>query len=149
MSSKQTLHRVPVPYLLCYQVLFLLFVFVSSCTNNAGGFSFPSSKTDIWCTYNVAFNEGTSQVEMDKQKEDMRSLVLNNTRSTEEGIQCDPTANWVKIDDLHWQLEVTVNCFRLSDTSTVRPPSGTKPPPARVADGTVEKSGCPDEEIKK
>ena len=145
MSSQKKLSHVSPSYAFLYQILFVLFVIVYSCTDSGVG----GSSTEIWCTYNVSFNEGTSQVEIEKEKETMKQLVLQNSRSTEDGIQCDPTANWVKVDDLHWNLELTMHCFRLSDTSTVRPPSGTKPPPARVSNGTVEKSGCPDDEIKK
>ena len=139
--------ELPVSYATLCQLFFLLFMFVS-CTDG-GSFSFPTPKPENFCTYNVTFNEGTSQIEIDKQKETMKGQVVRNTRSSEDGIQCDPVANWVKIDDLHWQLELGLHCFRLSDTSTVRPPSGTKPPPARVSSGTVEKSGCPEDDIKK
>ena len=149
MSSQKTLPKVSPFHVVLYDALIVLFVIVSSCTSNGSATSFPPPNREVWCSYNVSFNEGTSSVDVEKEKETMRQLVLQNTRSTEDGIQCDPSANWVRVDDLHWQLQVTVNCFRLSDTSTVRPPSGTKPPPARVTNGTVEKSGCPEDEIKK
>jgi hypothetical protein len=149
MSFKKMFsQQFPVPYVVFNQFFFLLFILVS-CTDSGAGFKFPDPKSELWCTYNVSFDEGTNPQEMDKQKELMKRAVESNTRSTEDGIQCDPRANWVKIDDLHWQLELTVHCYRVSDTSTVRPPAGTKPPPARVEGGSVEKSGCGDDEIKK
>ncbi len=148
MSSKKFfLNQPSIPHVLLFHFFFLLFIFVSSCTDS--GVSFPGPNRELWCAYNVSFNEGTSQQEIDKQKEMMRREVMDNVRSTEDGIQCDPSADWVKVDDLHWQLEVTLHCFRVSDTSTVRPPAGTKPPPSRVSDGTVVKSGCPEDDIKK
>jgi len=127
---------------------FLLFILVS-CTDSGTMVKFPDPNREIWCTYNVSFEEGTSPGQMDQEKEKLKNDVINNVRSTVEGIQCDPQANWLRIDDFHWQLEVTLHCFRLSDTSTVRPPAGTKPPPSRVTGGTVVKSGCPDDDLKK
>ena len=128
---------------------FLLLFILGSCTDSGSTFKFPDPNRDIWCTYNVSFEEGTSPSEIDKEKEKMKSEVISSVSSTVDGIQCDPQANWLRIDDLHWQLEVTLHCFRLSDTSTVRPPAGTKPPPSRVTGGTVVKSGCPDDDLKK
>jgi len=127
---------------------FLSFILVS-CADTGTSFKFPDPNREVWCTYDVTFEEGTSPSDMEKEKERMKNEVVSGVRSAADGIQCDPQANWLRIDDLHWQLEVTVHCFRLSDTSTVRPPTATKPPPSRVSGGTVVKSGCPEDDIKK
>ena len=147
MSFKKIHYRQEkLPFLILLQFFFLLFMAVSCAESN---FAFPSPNPEVWCTFNVTFNKGTSPTDIEKDKTQLKDDVEQNTKSSEEGITCLATPTWKKIDDYHWQLEITMNCFRSSDTSAVRPPAGTKPPPGRLSYGTIEKSGCPDDGVKK
>jgi hypothetical protein len=148
-SQKIVAHSGKLPLLILLHFFFLLFILVSCGGGGDGSFAFPSPKPDVWCTYDVSFNEGTSPAEIEKQLEALKNDIQRNTPSSDRDINCEPTATSTKVDDLHYQVEVTMHCFRVSDTSSVRPPVGTKPPPGRVTDGTVKQSGCPDDAIKK
>jgi isoleucyl-tRNA synthetase len=86
---------------------------------------------------------------MEKQKEALNRAIKEGSKSTDYSIICESSLAWREVSENQWQAEVTINCFRVSDSSVVRPPAGTKPPAGRVASGTVTQSGCESDPIKK
>jgi multidrug efflux pump subunit AcrB len=138
--------REQVPFIILMQFFFLLFILVSCGEVST---AFPPPNADAWCTYDVTFNRGTSQDDIEKEKAAFEKEIKEGAKSTVDSINCESSVTWREVSAHQWQAEVTVNCYRVSDSSVVRPPSTNKPPAGRVANGEVVQSGCGDDKIKK
>ena len=127
-------------FLLSPLILFIIW----SCGNVTSGktSTFPIADTSN-CTYNITWNPGTSE---DAKKADMAALaeaIKNGIICPDPAVHCFGIPKWIPVDADHTQLQIVLDC-RLSDTTPIRPPAGTKPPPSRLANGTIAKVNCPD-----
>ncbi|HYJ37659.1 MAG TPA: hypothetical protein VEV87_03550 [Chitinophagaceae bacterium] len=145
-STTIQIRKAHLPFILLLQFFALLFILVSC---GEASTAFPPPNPNAWCTYDVTFDKGTSPEEMEKQKEALNRAIKEGSKSTDDSIICESSLAWREVSATQWQAEVTINCYRVSDSSVVRPPAGTKPPAGRVASGTVTQSGCEGDEIKK
>lgn len=135
-KERQSIHSF---ILACFIILIVL-----SCGNvtTMKSSSFPASDTSN-CTYNITWNPGTSD---EAKKADMAALaesIKNGIICPDPAVHCFGIPKWIPVDADHTQLQIVLDC-RLSDTTPVRPPAGTKPPPSRLANGTIAKVNCPE-----
>ena len=143
MRRKNVFHRERLSLLFFLSFLSLIFV-VLACGNvtTTKSATFPSADTAN-CTYNITWNAGTTA---DQKKQDMDALaeaIKNGIICPDASIHCVGIPKWIPVDADHSQLQIMLDC-RLSDTTPVRPPAGTKPPPSRLAYGTIAKVNCPE-----